>query len=101
MRNSCCQSVVPDQILTNLYAELFFTEVTVPVFWIFRSLVKKHHRQVFQFVLSQNGLSPDKVTVFPQHPEMAVQKLTMQTLLPKGSFMQSFTDACYDRRLSL
>ena len=31
------------------------------MFWIFRSLVKKHHRQVFQFVLRRNGLSPDKV----------------------------------------
>lgn len=42
--------------------KLFFTELAVPIFWIFRSLVKKHHRQVFEFVLRQNGLSPDKIT---------------------------------------
>ena len=45
----------------SVHAELFFTELLVPIYWIFKSQVKKHHRQVFNFVLQQHGLSPKKV----------------------------------------
>lgn len=44
--------------------ELFLKELLVPIFWIFKSLVKKDHRLVFQFVLKQHGTSPDQVTYF-------------------------------------
>ncbi|KAL3133185.1 hypothetical protein ABBQ38_007075 [Trebouxia sp. C0009 RCD-2024] len=40
---------------------LFFKEFLVPIFWIFKSLVQKDHRLVFQFVLKQHGISPDQI----------------------------------------
>lgn len=44
---------------------LFFKEFLVPIFWIFKSLVQKDHRLVFQFVLKQHGISPDQVKFKP------------------------------------
>lgn len=57
---SCCLKD-PLMTLDCAVVGLFFKEFLVPIFWIFKSLVQKDHRLVFQFVLKQHGISPDQV----------------------------------------
>lgn len=55
---------------------LFLKELFVPVFWIIRSLVKKDHRLVFQYVLKQNGMSLDQI-----RPLTAANHQQLQTMV--------------------
>lgn len=63
--------------------KLFLTELIVPVFWIWKSLVKKHHRQVFQFVLHHNGVSADQIVPLTAAEHAELQGVMHQIQLQK------------------